>query len=76
MPTPQLRAFLIQIGPRGTPRIEFGDLATSSAEAISQNLHLAEVGERVEAVPVREEPFPIIAVRQELATAELREVLA
>jgi hypothetical protein len=51
-------------------------MSTSSAKAIEDHLCLADVGERVEAAPVREEPFPIIAVRHELAAAELREVLA
>lgn len=71
-----MKAFQINIGQRGAPRLSFGCMARSSVEAVQQHSDLAEEGERVEAVPVGRESLPVLAARNELATAELRAVAA
>ena len=57
----ELRAFRILIGQRGSPRLDFACMAPDSTTAVMQHIDLAEVSERVEAVPVRaamQEPKP------------------
>lgn len=68
-----MNVYQINIGARSAPRLSFGCMAPSSAVALAQHLDLAEGGERVEAVPVGREPFPVLAVRQELEVQRLRE---
>lgn len=70
-----LTPFTINVGARGNPRLSFGAMATDAIAAQLAHLCLAEVGERVEAIPVRQgESFAIQSARHQLAQAELRDV--
>lgn len=46
----ELRPFLVKIGPRGAPRLEFAAMSPSSAQCFMQHFDLAEPGERCEIV--------------------------
>lgn len=71
--SPALRPYLVKIGTRAVPRLEFGVMATSSAAAFMQHMDLAERGERVEIIAVGES-FAVSAKRHQVAEAEMREV--
>ena len=49
---PPLRAYIVAIGQRGSPRLEFAAMGRSSCDVVMQHICLAEVGERCEASPV------------------------
>jgi hypothetical protein len=67
-----LMAFLIRIGSRDKPRLEFGCVAASSARATEQHLDLCTPGERFEVIPVTGEPFMVSPVRQDIQVAMLK----
>lgn len=43
-----MKRFLVSIGPRANPRLQFEAMARSSVEVTEQHLCLARMGERVE----------------------------
>jgi hypothetical protein len=45
-----MRAFIVRIGPRGAPRLEFSTIAESSARATEEHLHKCRPGERLEVI--------------------------
>lgn len=72
----KLLPFLIYFGQRGAPRLKLGVLAESSFAALQEGEKDAEPNERMEVVPVRQgESFEVLAERQALATAEVREAI-
>lgn len=43
-----MKAYLVLIGRRGTPRLSFETMARSSCECVMQHMGLCEPGERLE----------------------------
>lgn len=75
-----LKFYVVNIGERGNPRLSFTVMARSSSEAQEQHECLAEVEERVEALPVDDAgkvvTFPRLVAQNALECAELRDVAA
>lgn len=56
--SPKMHAFVVTVGPRGNPRLHFEAIGTDSCSVVAQHADLAEVGERVQALPLIGEPLP------------------
>lgn len=71
-----MRAFLVQIKDGARVIHEFGAMGSDSITVAQQHECLAEDGQFVRVTPVKSEPFPVMAVRNELAQLALRQPIA
>lgn len=69
-----MRAFLVQIKEGSRVVHEFGAMGPDSCTVCTQHADLAEDGQYVRVSPVKREPFDILAERNALEAARLRDV--
>lgn len=74
---PPLLPFIVQIKCGPAVITEFGAMGTDSLTVAARHECLCELGQYVRVVPAdrKEEPFPVMAVRHELETVQLRDLL-
>ena len=77
MTAPKKYPFLIRIGARANPRLEYGVMCESWFAAWSLAQEDAEMDERIDVIPIGErESFAVKVERLALQAAQLRECLA
>jgi hypothetical protein len=74
---PPTQAFLVQIKSGREVISEFGAMGTDALAVAAEYDLLKGPGQYIKVVPAsrKEEPFPVLAARQELATAEVRQAI-
>ena len=74
---PRLFPFLIRVGQRGAPRLEYSAMCASSFDAWQLGAKDAQPDERIDVIPIGErESFPVKAARLAMEVAMVRECLA
>ena len=74
---PALRPFLVRIKCGPAVITEFAAMGPDSCTVAAQHEDLCELGQYLQVVPAdrKEEPLPVMVVRNELETAKLRDLL-
>lgn len=69
-----MRAFLVQVKEGTRVLFSFGAMGVDSFTVCEQHADLAEDGQYVRVTAVKQEPFPVLAERNALEAARLRDV--
>lgn len=74
---PALKPFIVRIKCGPAVLTEFAAMGPDSCTVAAQHEDLCELGQYILVVPAdrKEEPFPVMAVRQEMEVVQLREVM-